>query len=130
MPRTSSRCGCLHAWLDQAYERFKKEGRMRNLRDLQDAVEEGAVKRIRPKMMAVLAILMGLLPIMWSDGTGADVMKRIATPVVGGVITSFVLDLLIYPVVYMVWKAREVRSAANRDGEPRPTGNGAHPGVR
>ena len=99
-------------YLDQSYERFKQEGRMRDRRDLQEAIEDGAVKRIRPKMMTVMAILMGLLPIMWSHGAGADVMKRIATPMVGGVITSFVLELLIYPVIFAVWKGwREVRSA-------------------
>ena len=99
-------------YLDQSYERFKQEGRMRDRRDLQEAIEDGAVKRIRPKMMTVMAILMGLLPIMWSHGAGADVMKRIATPMVGGVITSFVLELLIYPVIFAVWKGwREVRTA-------------------
>jgi len=91
-------------YLDQSYERFQDEGRMRNSHDLQEAVEDGAVKRIRPKMMTVMAILMGLLPIMWSHGAGADVMKRIATPMVGGVITSFVLELLIYPVIFTVWR--------------------------
>jgi Cu(I)/Ag(I) efflux system membrane protein CusA/SilA len=97
-------------YLDQSYERFKAEGRMRNRQDLQEAVEDGAVKRIRPKMMTVMAILMGLLPIMWSHGAGADVMKRIATPMVGGVITSFLLELLIYPVIFTVWKGwREVK---------------------
>jgi Cu(I)/Ag(I) efflux system membrane protein CusA/SilA len=100
-------------YLDQAYEKFKSEGRMRSLADLQEAVEEGAVKRIRPKMMTVMAILMGLLPIMWSHGTGADVMKRIAAPMVGGVVTSFILELLIYPVIFTVWKwRRDVRHAA------------------
>jgi len=91
-------------YLDQSYERFKDEGRMRDSQDLQEAVEDGAVKRIRPKMMTVMAILMGLLPIMWSHGAGADVMKRIATPMVGGVITSFVLELLLYPVIFTVWR--------------------------
>jgi copper/silver efflux system protein len=91
-------------YLDHAFDRFKAEGRMNNLRDLQDAVEDGAVKRIRPKMMTVMAILMGLLPIMWGHGAGADVMKRIAAPMVGGVITSFILELLIYPVIFTVWK--------------------------
>jgi Cu(I)/Ag(I) efflux system membrane protein CusA/SilA len=82
------------------------------MRDLQEAVEEGAVKRIRPKMMTVMAILMGLLPIMWSHGAGADVMKRIAAPMVGGVITSFALELLIYPVVFTLWKwHRELKPA-------------------
>jgi Cu(I)/Ag(I) efflux system membrane protein CusA/SilA len=85
---------------------------MNSMRDLQDAVEEGAVKRIRPKMMTVMAILMGLLPIMWSHGAGADVMKRIAAPMVGGVITSFALELLIYPVIFTIWKwHRELKPA-------------------
>jgi Cu(I)/Ag(I) efflux system membrane protein CusA/SilA len=97
-------------YLDHAYARARAAGRMRNLRELQEAVEDGAVKRIRPKMMTVMAILMGLLPIMWSHGAGSDVMKRIAAPMVGGVITSFVLELLIYPVIYTLWKwRREVR---------------------
>ena len=91
-------------YLDQAYDKFKKAGRLKTLHDLQEAVEEGAVKRIRPKMMTVMAILMGLLPIMWSQGAGADVMKRIAAPMVGGVVTSFVLELLIYPVIFTLWK--------------------------
>jgi Cu(I)/Ag(I) efflux system membrane protein CusA/SilA len=95
-------------YLDNAYDRAMAEGRMNDLRDLQLAVEDGAVKRIRPKMMTVMAILMGLLPIMWSQGAGADVMKRIAAPMVGGVVTSFILELLIYPVIFTLWKKREV----------------------
>ena len=79
---------------------------MRSQADLQAAVEDGAVKRIRPKMMTVMAILLGLLPIMWGHGAGADVMKRIAAPMVGGVVTSFVLELLIYPVIFTIWKWR------------------------
>jgi copper/silver efflux system protein len=107
-------------YLDQSYDRFKQQGRMRNPQDLQEAIEDGAVKRIRPKMMTVMAILMGLLPIMWSHGAGADVMKRIATPMVGGVITSFVLELLIYPVIFAVWKEwGEVRPAM-KHAEPVP----------
>ena len=77
---------------------------MTSRQDLHDAVEEGAVKRIRPKMMTVMAILLGLLPIMWSHGAGADVMKRIAAPMVGGVVTSFALELLVYPVIFVIWK--------------------------
>jgi Cu(I)/Ag(I) efflux system membrane protein CusA/SilA len=97
-------------YLDQAYDKAKSEGRMTGMADLQAAVEEGAVKRIRPKMMTVMAILLGLLPIMWSHGTGSDVMKRIAAPMVGGVITSFILELLIYPVIFTLWRWwREVR---------------------
>ena len=91
-------------YLDQSFAKFKAAGRMNSLADLQEAVEDGAVKRIRPKMMTVMAILMGLLPIMWSHGAGADVMKRIAAPMVGGVVTSFALELLIYPVIFTLWK--------------------------
>ncbi|HWP99257.1 MAG TPA: efflux RND transporter permease subunit [Vicinamibacterales bacterium] len=99
-------------YLDHAFDTFKRQDRMNNLADLQEAVEEGAVKRIRPKMMTVMAILMGLLPIMWSRGAGADVMKRIAAPMVGGVVTSFLLELLIYPVVFAIWKwRRELKRA-------------------
>jgi Cu(I)/Ag(I) efflux system membrane protein CusA/SilA len=107
-------------YLDQAYDRFKSEGRMSSLEDLELAVEDGAVKRIRPKMMTVMAILMGLLPVMWSQGAGADVMKRIAAPMVGGVVTSFLLELLIYPVIFTIWKwHREVKPALAQ-GAPAP----------
>ncbi|MBV9875550.1 MAG: CusA/CzcA family heavy metal efflux RND transporter [Verrucomicrobia bacterium] len=97
-------------YLDQAWDKYHAAGRMNSLRDLYDAVREGAVQRIRPKMMAVCAILLGLLPIMWSPAlqAGADVMKRIATPMIGGVITSAVLNLLIYPVIYVIWRRREL----------------------
>jgi Cu(I)/Ag(I) efflux system membrane protein CusA/SilA len=91
-------------YLDVAYDRWKQEGRMRSIGELEGAVMEGAVQRVRPKMMTVLAILMGLLPIMWSSGTGSDVMKRIAAPMVGGIVTSFLLELLIYPAIYVIWK--------------------------
>jgi Cu(I)/Ag(I) efflux system membrane protein CusA/SilA len=105
-------------YLDHAYAKYRAEGRMRTLGDLQEAVEEGAVKRIRPKMMTVMAILMGLSPIMWSHGAGADVMKRIAAPMVGGVVTSFILELLIYPVIFTLWRWHgEVKKAA---AEPLP----------
>ena len=89
---------------------------MQTKADLEDAILHGAVRRIRPKMMTVMAILMGLLPIMWSHGAGADVMKRIATPMVGGVITSFVLELLIYLVIFAVWKGW--RLAHRHEGKP------------
>lgn len=91
-------------YLDLAYEQAKKEGRLRNLRDLQDAILHGAVRRIRPKFMTVATMFIGLLPIMWSTGTGADVMKRIAAPMIGGIFTSFVLELMVYPAIYEVWK--------------------------
>src|SRR5213082_3549267 len=97
-------------YLDHAWEKFRAEGRMNNMRDLHDAVIEGAVSRVRPKIMAVSAILFGLLPIMWSQATqaGADVMKRIAAPMIGGIVTSGILELLIYPVIYVIWRKREL----------------------
>jgi Cu(I)/Ag(I) efflux system membrane protein CusA/SilA len=91
-------------YLDLAYEKAKKEGKLRNLSELQDAIIEGAVKRIRPKFMTVATTFLGLIPIMWSMGTGADVMKRIAAPMIGGILTSFILELLVYPAIFEVWK--------------------------
>ena len=97
-------------YLDHAWDHFKAQGRMKSMRDLHDAVLEGAVGRVRPKIMTVCAILFGLLPIMWSPAmqAGADVMKRIAAPMIGGVVTSAVLELLIYPVIYVIWRRREL----------------------
>jgi copper/silver efflux system protein len=92
--------------LDLAYEERVRAGTMRTWRDLEEAIVHGAVKRVRPKMMTVTAAFMGLLPIMWSIGTGADVMKRIAAPMVGGLFTSFALELLVYPAIYATWKWR------------------------
>jgi Cu(I)/Ag(I) efflux system membrane protein CusA/SilA len=91
-------------YLDLAYEQAKREGRLRSLAELQEAIRQGAVKRIRPKFMTVATMFLGLLPIMWSVGTGADVMKRIAAPMIGGIFTSFVLELVVYPAIYEVWK--------------------------
>ncbi len=79
-----------------------------NTSDLKEAIMHGAVKRIRPKIMTVTVILAGLVPIMFSHGTGADVMKRIAAPMIGGVITSTVLELIIYPAIYMIWRGRKL----------------------
>ena len=93
-------------YLDLAYEKWKKEGKLKTKSDLHDAIMFGAVKRIRPKIMTVSVILAGLVPIMFSHGAGADVMKRIAAPMVGGVITSTILELIIYPAIYMIWKGR------------------------
>jgi len=86
----------------------EKEGKMVNTSDLKEAIMHGAVKRIRPKIMTVTVILAGLVPIMFSHGTGADVMKRIAAPMIGGVITSTVLELIIYPAIYMIWRGRKL----------------------
>jgi Cu(I)/Ag(I) efflux system membrane protein CusA/SilA len=99
-------------YLDLAYEQAKREGRMRNLDDLREAVVEGASKRLRPKLMTVAAAFLGLLPIMWSSGTGADVMKRIAAPMIGGILTSFLLELVVYPPVLQFWKQNSDTGAA------------------
>ena len=96
-------------YLELAYEQWKKEGRLRSLKDLEDSIMHGAVKRIRPKIMTVSVILAGLIPIMFSNGTGADIMKRIAAPMIGGVVTSTILELIIYPAIYMIWRGREFR---------------------
>jgi Cu(I)/Ag(I) efflux system membrane protein CusA/SilA len=93
-------------FLDLAHDEAKERGLLRTTGDLREAIVHGAVKRVRPKAMTVFAAFMGLLPIMWSTGTGADVMKRIAAPMVGGLVTSFALELLVYPAVYFLWKGR------------------------
>jgi Cu(I)/Ag(I) efflux system membrane protein CusA/SilA len=97
-------------YLDIAYEKWKREGRMRTVQDLKDAIMEGAVKRVRPKLMTVGVILAGLVPIMFSHGAGADVMKRIAAPMIGGVITSEILELTVYPAIYLLWKKKELNA--------------------
>ena len=91
-------------YLDEAYERRVREGRMTTVQDLREAIMEGAVQRVRPKMMTVAAIMGGLLPIMWTTGTGADVMKRIAAPMIGGMVSSTILTLLVIPALYFVWR--------------------------
>jgi Cu(I)/Ag(I) efflux system membrane protein CusA/SilA len=76
--------------------------------ELRDAITEGAARRVRPKLMTVLCAMIGLLPVLWSTGTGADVMKRIAAPMVGGLATSFLLELAVYPAIFAVWKSRSL----------------------
>ena len=93
-------------YLDLAYAEWVQRGRMRNTDDLRNAIYDGAVKRVRPKAMTAAVIIAGLLPILWSHGAGADVMKRIATPMVGGVVTSTLMELLVYPAIFFIWKAR------------------------
>lgn len=97
-------------YLDEAYERRVREGRMASIQDLREAVMEGAVQRVRPKMMTVAAIMGGLLPIMWTTGAGADVMKRIAAPMIGGMVSSTVLTLIVIPVLYSMWRRVQLRS--------------------
>jgi len=95
-------------FLDLAYEEAKRKGGLRSLADLHAAIIHGAVRRVRPKMMTVTAAFMGLLPILWSTGAGADVMKRVAAPMIGGLVTSFLLELLVYPAIFLLWKRREL----------------------
>jgi Cu(I)/Ag(I) efflux system membrane protein CusA/SilA len=97
-------------YLDLAFEERRLAGHMRNLADLREAIVHGAVKRIRPKFMTVATMFVGLAPIMWAAGAGADVMKRIAAPMVGGIFTSFLLELVVYPALYEVWKWHSVKS--------------------
>jgi len=110
-------------YLRLAYERRQREGTLRTLADLHEVIVEGAAKRIRPKMMTVLTTMIGLAPILWSTGTGADLMRRIAAPMVGGLATSFVLELAVYPAAFALWKGRglaqrpsSARSASSSDG--------------
>jgi len=113
-------------YLDHAYQDRRAAGRMRSRADVDAAVEYGAVERVRPKMMTVTAITAGLIPILWSDGAGADVMKRIAAPMVGGMVTSTLLTLVVIPAVYSLWREWEVHRTTRRAlaaGAARP----AHP---
>jgi len=93
-------------YLDQAWRERRTEVLRPSARDLREAIVEGAVDRVRPKIMTVTAIMAGLLPILWGNGTGASVMKRIAAPMVGGMISSTVLTLVVIPAVYSLWKER------------------------
>jgi len=95
-------------FLDLSYEEHRRKGLLRNREELVEAIIHGAVKRVRPKAMTVSAAMLGLLPIMWSTGAGADLMKRIAAPMVGGLLTSFLMELLVYPPIYFLWKKKDL----------------------
>ena len=95
-------------FLDLSHAEAKARGQLNTVAELHEAIVHGAVKRVRPKMMTVAAAMMGLMPIMWSMGTGADVMKRVAAPMVGGLATSFLMELLVYPAIYLLWKQRDI----------------------
>jgi Cu(I)/Ag(I) efflux system membrane protein CusA/SilA len=97
-------------YLDLAYAQWKDEGRLRTTSDLRDAIYHGAVKRVRPKAMTAAVIIAGLLPILWSHGAGADVMKRIATPMIGGVVTSTIMELAVYPAIFYVWRRKRLNA--------------------
>ncbi len=102
-------------YLDIAYEKFKKNGMLKSMSDLRESIFEGAVKRIRPKMMTVMTTMLGLLPILIGLGTGSDVMKRIAAPMVGGILTSMIMELTVYPAIYYTIKRREVKKMLEAD---------------
>ncbi len=105
-------------YLDLSYNEARDTGRLNSWDDLREAIVHGAVKRLRPKIMTVACMFFGLLPIMWSSGAGADVMKRIAAPMIGGIVTSFLMELIVYPPVFAIWKWNwEVRPALARKAE-------------
>jgi Cu(I)/Ag(I) efflux system membrane protein CusA/SilA len=106
-----------HAW-QEVQARCSREGRKPAAADLHAAIMQGAVERVRPKMMTVVAIMAGLLPILWSSGAGSEVMRRIAAPMVGGMVSSAVLTLLVIPVIYALIQQRRI-SSANRDAAGR-----------
>jgi Cu(I)/Ag(I) efflux system membrane protein CusA/SilA len=95
-------------YLDLAYKDRVALGKMSTMSDLKEAIEYGAVKRLRPKLMTVAVMFMGLVPIMWSQGAGSDVMRRIAAPMIGGIFTSFIMELMVYPVIYEIWRGRKI----------------------
>ena len=95
-------------FLDISYNDAKNKNMLKTHSELKEAVVHGAVQRVRPKMMTVMAAMMGLMPIMWSHGSGADVMSRIAAPMIGGLITSFLLELLVYPCIFYLWRSKGI----------------------
>jgi Cu(I)/Ag(I) efflux system membrane protein CusA/SilA len=116
-------------YLDLSHKLWGDKGRMLTCGDLRQAIHHGAVKRIRPKIMTIGVIIAGLLPIMWSHGAGADVMKRIAAPMVGGVVTSGIMELMVYPVIFYLWRRRSLdRSLTPTVEEDIEEGEGLAPG--
>jgi Cu(I)/Ag(I) efflux system membrane protein CusA/SilA len=114
-------------FLDLSYGEAKARGRLRNRAELMDAIVHGAVKRVRPKIMTVATTFMGLVPLMWSIGTGADMMKRVAAPMVGGLATSFLMELLVYPPIYFLWKRHgELKAFASKENPPEENSHARH----
>ena len=111
-------------YLRLAHGAHARAGRLNTEADLEEAIVEGAAKRIRPKLMTVMTTMIGLLPVLWSTGTGADVMKRIAAPMVGGLVSSFFLELTVYPAIFAIWKRRGLSRAA---AEPEPASQRVEP---
>jgi Cu(I)/Ag(I) efflux system membrane protein CusA/SilA len=117
-------------YLDLAYDEAKREGRLNTLDELREAIVHGAAKRLRPKFMTFATTCVGLFPIMWATGAGSDVMKRIAAPMVGGIFTSFLLELLVYPAVYEAWKCGFHKKSAKKDSAATLTQQADMNGVR
>ena len=111
-------------YLTLSHRRWNEEGRLRTAADLREAIVEGAAQRIRPKLMTVLTTMIGLVPVLWSTGTGADVMKRIAAPMVGGLVTSFLLELTVYPALFALWKGRGLSREEPASARVRPRADG------
>jgi Cu(I)/Ag(I) efflux system membrane protein CusA/SilA len=105
-------------YLDLAYERYRREGRLATADDLAKAVEDGAVQRIRPKMMTVTTTFLALAPILWATGIGSDVMRRIAAPMVGGIVTSFIGELVVYPAIYFIWRSWSLKRGGQDRRQP------------
>jgi Cu(I)/Ag(I) efflux system membrane protein CusA/SilA len=103
-------------YLTLAYDRNVREGRLRSFAELRESIVEGAAKRLRPKLMTVTTMIIGLVPVLWNTGTGADVMKRIAAPMIGGLVTSFLLELTVYPAIFGIWKGRGLSRGSYRLG--------------
>jgi Cu(I)/Ag(I) efflux system membrane protein CusA/SilA len=97
-------------YLENSFDRFVAEGRMRDRNDLWTAIHDGAVMRIRPKAMTVATTFIGLVPLLWADGTGADVMRRLAAPMIGGLFVSFAMELVVYPILFSLAKGRQLRT--------------------
>ncbi len=108
-------------YLRLAYDRHAKQGRLNSEVDLEEAIVEGAAKRVRPKLMTVMTTMIGLLPVLWGTGTGADVMKRIAAPMIGGLVSSFLLELTVYPAIFAMWKRRNLPKASTATLDPEPS---------
>jgi Cu(I)/Ag(I) efflux system membrane protein CusA/SilA len=111
-------------YLTLAHRRHQREGLLRTRHDLRETIVEGAAKRLRPKLMTVATMIIGLVPVLWSTGTGADVMKRIAAPMIGGLVTSFLLELTVYPAIFAIWKGRGLPTSVAQPEEAAigPTG--------
>jgi Cu(I)/Ag(I) efflux system membrane protein CusA/SilA len=107
-------------YLTLAHRERAERGAMRSESDLEEAIFDGAARRLRPKLMTVAAMTAGLLPLLWSDGTGADVMKRVAAPMAGGLVSSFALELLVYPALFALWKSRSLPSADTSEAHSAP----------